>query len=118
MRILTARMARRSPFDCETWSKLATNAIRDDIVRGGYVHDRYEAPFFGDFQRAADLLLAYKVFAPHRMYHHVCTPDRRVALGGTIVQRIVIGPMAIEAAVRVIEFEQSVDRVSFAYATL
>ena len=118
MRILTARMARRSTFDCENWSKLATNANREEVARGGYVHDIYGAPFPGDFQRAAELLLAYKVFAPHRMYHHVCAPDRRVALGVTIVQRVVIGPMSIEAAVRVIEFEQSIDRVSFAYATL
>jgi len=106
------------PFDCESWLTLAVNATRDDVSRGGYVHDIYEAPFTGDFQHATDLLLIYRVFAPRRKYHCVCTPDHRVALGATIVQWVVIGPVAIEAAVRVIELESTNRLVSFTYATL
>jgi uncharacterized protein (UPF0548 family) len=82
------------------------------------VHDVYEAAFNGDFAYAVDALLGYRIFVPSRMRAHVCTPDRRVAVGATIVQRVVLGPLVIETAVRVIEVDRSSDRVSFAYATL
>jgi uncharacterized protein (UPF0548 family) len=94
------------------------NATREQIAHGGFVHDFYESPIIGDFGGAVDALLAYKIFAPNRMFAHVCTPDHRVAMGATIVQRVVMGPLAIETAVRVIEMDCTSDRVSFAYATL
>jgi uncharacterized protein (UPF0548 family) len=94
------------------------NATREQIAHGGFVHDFYQAPFTGDFERAVDALLAYRIFAPHRMIAHVCTRDHRVAVGATIVQRVLMGPLAIETAVRVIEMDRTANRVSFAYATL
>src|SRR4051812_5562743 len=117
MRILTKAQARDRAFGCDEWLQLATNAAREDLARG-FVHDFYEAPFGGDFARAVEALLSYRIFAPHRMYAHVCSSDRRVAVGATIVQRVVFGPVAIETAVRVIEVDRSQDRASFAYATL
>jgi hypothetical protein len=71
VRILTASGARIDPFDCERWSKLAANASREEVANEGYVHDVYEATFAGPFERAAELLLQYKIFAPHRMFSHV-----------------------------------------------
>ena len=52
------------------------------------------------------------------MIAHVCTPDKRVAIGATIVQRLLMGPLSIESAVRVIELNCTADAASFAYATL
>jgi uncharacterized protein (UPF0548 family) len=118
MRILTATNARKAPFVCADWSALDANATRDDVGRGGYVHDIYEAPLVGDFDRAVEALLTYQIFAPQRMYAHVCTADHRVAVGATIVQRVALGPVALETAVRVVELERTIDRAYFAYATL
>jgi uncharacterized protein (UPF0548 family) len=118
VRFLTATNAREADFSCDAWSKLAVNATREEVALGGYVHDIYEAPIAGAFERAVDALLAYQIFAPRRMYAQVCTVDRRVAVGATIVQRVVLGPIAIETAVRVIEVVRDPDRAFFAYATL
>lgn len=118
MRVLTALRARTDAFDCKTWSGLSTNASRDATRDGSFVHDIYEASFTGDFDTAAEALLLYEIFAPDRMHSHVCTPDGIVAVDATIVQRVVLGPTAIETAVRVIELERRPDRAFFAYATL
>ena len=40
--------------------------------------------------------------------------DRQVVVGATIVLRILLGPIALETAVRVIEVERRTHRVSFA----
>ena len=117
MRFLTQRKAREAPIDCGEWSKCATNSTRVEVAHG-FLHDIYEATFDGDFASAVDTLLAYRIFAPSRMRARVCTPDGRVAVGATIVQRVMLGPISIETAVRVIELDRSPDRTSFAYATL
>src|SRR5450432_730978 len=101
MRFLTAATARKAAFDCDFWSTLRTNATRAEVAHGGYLHDVYEVPLTGTFDRAVDALLAYQIFAPHRMHAQVCTADNRVAVDATIVQRVVLGPVAIETAVRV-----------------
>jgi len=72
----------------------------------------------GAFSAAVDRLLTYQIFAPNRLIARVCTEDHRISLGATIVQRVVWGPLAIETAVRVIEFEQTPHRAYFSYATL
>ena len=118
MRLLSAADARHAAFDCDRWSSLEGNASRELVARDGFTHDRYESDFVYDFGRAVERLLAYKIFAPHRMIARVCAADGRVALGATIIQRVVLGPMALETAVRVIELQVTADRASFAYATL
>ena len=118
MRILSSATAVRSTFDCERWARLPTNATREDVSHGHYVHDLYEASFSGNFERAADSLFQYKIFPIHRMRAFVDTPNRRVTIGVTIVQRIIFGPVAIESGVRVIEVERTRERAMFAYATL
>jgi uncharacterized protein (UPF0548 family) len=117
MRFLSTRKGRAAPFNCDEWSQLATNSTREDTIQG-FVHDVYAAPFDGDFAGAVDALLAYRIFAPTRMHARVCTPDRLVAVGATIIQRVMLGPVSIETAVRVIEVARSPERASFAYATL
>lgn len=54
------------------------------------------------FARLRDRLLAYDVFPPGIVRAAIC-PEGRVAAGATIVQRIGFGPLALEAAVRVID---------------
>jgi uncharacterized protein (UPF0548 family) len=118
MQLLTRGSARDIPFSCEKWSALAPNATREDIGAGGYAHHVYEDSLSADFDIAAERLLAYKIYPPQRMKAHVCTSDGRVCRGAVIVQRISLGPVAIEAAVRVLEFERLENRVGFAYVTL
>lgn len=118
MRFLSASRAKTEPYACEEWAKLEPNASRLLVSEGRFVHDVYEVRFEGDLQRATDALMTYKIFSPKRMYPLVCTPDGRIALDSTIVQRVVLGPAAIETGVRVIEVEQTDERSYFAYATL
>jgi uncharacterized protein (UPF0548 family) len=118
VRFLTTAQARQAPFDCEGWSHLAPSANREVVSAGGFQHDIYDAPLRGEFERAIDALLEYRIFPPHRMVAHVCTLDGRVALGATIVQRLVLGPVAIETAVRVIEIQRDLNGARYAYATL
>ena len=53
------------------------------------------------FEAARERLWTYRIFAAGRMEAKVCTPEGRVMEGATIVQRIFVGPTAIETAVRV-----------------
>ena len=118
MRFLTATEARQAPFACGVWSKLIPNASRQTVAAGGYVHEKYDGQITRDFDSAADALFGYEIFAPQRMVAHICTTDGRVAVDATIVQRVVLGPVAVETAVRVIEVERTADRAFFAYVTL
>jgi uncharacterized protein (UPF0548 family) len=118
MQLLLASRAWASRIEGARWERLAPNASRESIARGGYVHDRYEGRVEGSFESALDRLLRYDVFPPERMRARVCSPDARIATGVTIVQRVRIGPLALETAVRVIECEQAAGAARFAYATL
>jgi uncharacterized protein (UPF0548 family) len=92
--------------------------------------DRYEARVpvaTGDspsavFARVRDRLLAYDIFPPRIVQAAIC-PAGPIALGATIVQRIVLGPLALETAVRVIEVwdraaEGGASQAGFRYVTL
>jgi uncharacterized protein (UPF0548 family) len=118
MQHLLASRAWASRIEAARWQRLAPNASRESIARGGYVHDRYEGRVDGSFESALDRLLRYDIFPPERMRALVCSPDARVAIGVTIVQRVRFGPLALETAVRVIECEHTADAARFAYATL
>ncbi|HEY4185500.1 MAG TPA: DUF1990 family protein [Polyangia bacterium] len=93
------------------------------------IHDCYSIPLplpqDGDGERLArrafDALMTYDIFPPDRMHARVCSADGRVRTGVTIVQRIVAGVVAIEAAVRVVDvFETSAANTArgFSYVTL
>jgi uncharacterized protein (UPF0548 family) len=118
MRLLLARHAWTRGIDPDPWLTLGTNANRESITSGGFVHDRYEGLVRGSFDTARARLFRYDIFPPTRLRSRVCTPDGLVAVGATIVQRVRLGPVALEMAVRVIEHEHTTNNARFAYATL
>src|SRR5206468_3429359 len=54
------------------------------------------------YNRLRERLLAYDIFPPS-IVHATIYPSGRITACSTIVQRVVVGPVALEAAVRVIE---------------
>ena len=99
------------PFDatsCDRWSRTPKSSPRCGPPEATV--DQYEmSARIGPsdtpsdvFARIRDRLLAYDVFPPE-IVHATIYPEGRIAAGATIVQRIVFGPLALEAAVRVID---------------
>ena len=70
------------------------------------------------FARGRAALLAYRVYPESLLVHRVGTPDGRVAAGAVIVQRVRVGPLALEAGVRVLDAWDAPDRAGFSYVTL
>jgi uncharacterized protein (UPF0548 family) len=97
---------------------LGANSDRQSVAAGGYVHDRYEGIVRSSFESALARLFRYDIFPPTRLRSRVCTSDGLVAIGATIVQRVRLGPIALETAVRVIEHQRTRQSGRFAYATL
>jgi uncharacterized protein (UPF0548 family) len=66
-------------------------------------------------------LLAYDIFPP-RLVHAAIWPSGPLRPGATIVQRVVVGPLGLESAVRVMEsWDRSLEagrEAGFAYVTL
>lgn len=106
---LTARPALGAAFDEARWTSKALNFLPESAKSGR--HDRYTTriacqdgePRAAAREKAAKALLRYRVFPPDRMRAHVCTGDGRVTAGATIIQRVLMGPVALEMAVRVLE---------------
>lgn len=117
MKLMSARRAASHPIDPATWMRHAANASRAAIAGGRYLHDSYEGLVEGTLERALERLFTYDIFPPRRMRARVCAPDGVVVIGATIVQRVFIGPVALETAVKVVECEQSPRRGFFAYGT-
>ncbi|RYZ01165.1 MAG: DUF1990 family protein [Myxococcales bacterium] len=124
MRLLPSSVARRAPIACETWESALPTASADERLG---IHDTYSVPLLGAeapgslVARALAVLLRYDVFPPHRMRHHVCTPDATLRPDALVVQRVIAGPLAVEAAVRVTDVfdERASDgHAGFSYVTL
>lgn len=126
MKLMTAARAIHSRIECREWTGRAPTIAVE--TREG-THDRYAIALgvpAGQSSdaicaRAAHELLTYRVFPDSRMRHFVCTPDQEVKAGATIVQRVLLGPLAIEMAVRVVDVfdRRAHDReIGFAYVTL
>jgi uncharacterized protein (UPF0548 family) len=125
---MTSQRARREPLEArrEFWdSRPATAALTDRVGR----HDRYSiellaTPTSGTaslLERARAALLRYDIYPPQRMRHLVCSADGNVHNGTLIIQRICVGPTAIEAAVRVVELvgmHEPGEVLGFSYVTL
>jgi uncharacterized protein (UPF0548 family) len=91
--------------------------------------DRYEARVCAwpgerpadTFARVRDRLLAYDIFPPSIVRAAIC-PSSPITIGATIVQRVRLGPLALEAAVRVYEVwdrsEGGICEAGFGYLTL
>jgi uncharacterized protein (UPF0548 family) len=126
-RLMTWRRAATAAFDESRWKAKPLNL---DITEGRTgTHDVYsvQVPLVvgeartATLERAADTLLRYRIFPPRRMLAHVCSPDGRVAVGTTVIQRVLLGPLALEMGVRVVEVldeSKGSRRVGFTYATL
>jgi len=129
MILMTSGRARRQPMDARRteWEQRPPSAALDD--RGGQ-HDRYAVTLSTDggdadqaplLQRASEALLRYDIYPPNRMRRLVCSPDQRVRQDVVIVQRIFFGPVATEAAVRVVDLFGAREPdivIGFSYVTL
>jgi uncharacterized protein (UPF0548 family) len=73
------------------------------------------------FGRVRERLFTYNVFPP-LLIHAVVCPSGRITEGTTIVQRIMLGPVALEMAVRVIAVwdreDDGVREAGFTYVTV
>ncbi|HWH07578.1 MAG TPA: DUF1990 family protein [Candidatus Thermoplasmatota archaeon] len=70
------------------------------------------------FARGRDALLDYRIYPESILLHRIGTPGGRIAKGAVIVQRIRVGPLAVEAGVRVVEAWDQPGRVGYRYVTL
>jgi len=114
-----------TPADCDYWTQQTDTDGPGEVA--GTV-DNYAvrvAPLRGEsplarFQRATDRLWSYDIFPPGLMRPTVCSEDGRVKLGAVIVQRVRLGLVVIEAAVRVIDVwtTEAEDAAGFTYVTL
>lgn len=73
------------------------------------------------YARVRDRLLAYDVFPPTLVRYAIC-PAGPIRVGATIVQQILLGPLALEMAVRVVDAwdrsEGAIHEAGFSYVTL
>jgi uncharacterized protein (UPF0548 family) len=73
------------------------------------------------FDHLRQRLLAYDIFPP-QIVHAAIWPPGPIRAGATIVQRVVLGPLGLEAAVRVIDsWDRQLEsgrEAGFAYVTL
>ena len=99
------------PFDvktCARWHHVPATSTIDGPPQA--VPDRYEAVVQlrpgespdAAFERVRDRLFAYRVFPPRLMRFVIC-PEGCLREGSVVVQRVAVGPLRIEAAVRVVE---------------
>lgn len=115
------------PADCDRWRQQPDTA---DTAWADGVVDRYEmavAPRSGEsapdrFRRVADRLISYDVFPRNLMRPTVCAADGRLRVGTVIVQRVRLGLLVIEAAVRVVDTRATetadMEEAGFSYVTL
>ncbi len=93
---------------CERWSRAARTSSHSGPPNPTV--DAYEAQVtigpeecpLTVYNSLRERLLTYDIFPPN-IVHATIYPAGRVAACSTIVQRVVVGPVALEAAVRVIE---------------
>jgi uncharacterized protein (UPF0548 family) len=127
VRLLSTATARASAFDVGRYRNLAPN-VSPTAVEG--VVDRASIELGANAsaeayaalrERAVAQVLRYEVFAPHRMVFAVESGSGRVEAGKVIVQRVCVGPVAVEMAVRVLDvFERGVSafrETGFQYVT-
>ena len=93
--------------ECAQFTELEPAYTTDDALRGKHAVDRIAVPET-NLHAASERLWTYNIFAAARMEAHICTPDGRVALGATIIQRIFVGPIAVaflQAALTMLQTE-------------
>jgi uncharacterized protein (UPF0548 family) len=112
---------------CARWQGVEPNDSLDG-VHGVVDHYRREvqpgatSEPDATFARSLDRLWRYEVFPPSVMQPIVCSEDGILREGTTIVQRVAIGPLRIEPAVRVLRVWRTAnadtEEAGFTYATL
>lgn len=124
MRVGLARVP--PPEAGRRWEGLATGAWPGEAPPGAWrdareVHARPADPEAA-FARAREALSLYRVYRPGRLRARVLTPDGRMAPGALVVQRVRLGPLVVEAGVRVVDLVDAEDGAGrtygYAYATL
>jgi uncharacterized protein (UPF0548 family) len=124
MKLMPSWLTHRAPFECQRWAGCSPTAATADHIG---IHDVYTVPLLGSgnpasiVESARAVLFCYDVFPAHRMRHHVCTDDGILRAGALVVQRLIAGPLAMEAAVRVAEvFDERAGHghAGFTYTTL
>jgi Domain of unknown function (DUF1990) len=108
---------------CAGWRAKQPSSDRDGPRRP--IVDRYSTtvrPRAGEapaarFARVRARLLAYDIYPPRAFVFALCPPGR-VQRGTTIVQRVRIGGLAIEAGVRVVDVWWRATDAGFTYVTL
>ena len=115
------------PAACAHWSRTPATSPPSGLPNAGV--DHYAAPVRvrpGESASAAfihvrDRLLAYDVFPPALIRYAIC-PAGSIRAGATIVQQILLGPIALEMAVRVVDAwdrsEGGAREAGFSYVTL
>jgi uncharacterized protein (UPF0548 family) len=122
MRLMTSTRGIHAPFDCERWT-----GCKASVILG--VRDKYSVTVplpqgdggYAVLEKALDLLMRYRIFPDSRMRYRVCTNDGRIRSGALIVQRIFLGPLALEMAVRVLDVFDRLNgerQIGFRYVTL
>jgi uncharacterized protein (UPF0548 family) len=123
--VLTSRFSGFA--SCQRWSTAPISSSPIGLANGTI--DHYDVYLQADpgsspsalFDYVRDRLFTYKVFPPLLIHSMVC-PSGRIAKGTTIVQRIVLGPVALEMAVRVIAVwdreDDGVREAGFTYVTV
>jgi uncharacterized protein (UPF0548 family) len=126
MLMLTSK-GRVADFDPARWTSRHTN-LPSGTERVGS-HDDYSIALplrpgelrSTERQRALESLFHYRIFPEHRMRAEICTVDGRIVDGTTIIQRVFMGSLCLEMAVRVTEVfgvESQSGKTGFTYATL
>jgi uncharacterized protein (UPF0548 family) len=104
----------------ETDSLAGTDGVVDHYARSIDVPTDVDPAVW--FERLEERLLTYQVFPPEIMRAQVCSADARLREGTTIVQRVAIGPLTLEAGVRIIRVWQDREpggaETGFTYTTL
>ena len=115
----------RRPLDLGRWRSAGLSATAELAAR--WTEDRYEGVAHGTeadgFDRVRDAILTYTFFPPERVTGTVDTPDGRLVLGATVVQRVRVAVVGFESATRVVGLSNGTDEVGrryvrFTYATL
>jgi uncharacterized protein (UPF0548 family) len=112
---------------CPRWGALAGNSPPSGPSNPSVDHYQSEARVAAGksavvtFERVRERLFSYDIFPP-RLFQAAIDPPVRVTEGATIIQRVVLGPVALEMAVRVTDVWDRQDgkrrEAGFSYATV
>jgi len=123
MHLMPSKQLFDRPFNCQSWQGIEETARYGET--SGCKFDQYAislGPGQDIFNIAVERLFNYKIYPSERMMARVCSPEGRVIKGCIIVQRIFLGLVGFEAAVRVVDVfdiqDQEKRKTGYSYVTL